>query len=285
MRIYDPRLGRFLSVDPIAKNFSMLTPYQFAANTPIRAIDLDGLEAAEVGKHNPFLVIVVLGRNGGIYGDDIEGGNTQYKNLPQGKQNDDGLSLLGSISLENATVVTFTGSDDDQTTNDIHQTIKNYRTTNPEGRIVLVGHSLGGGNAMDAALKVEADGDIKNKTIDLIITMEPAIVDNRGTPLVRTMGENVKNMINYTSTETSFAGGGPETSSESQNITNIKLGNGTSHTNMDNTLVPAIGAILNLFNKGKDPVKTANKIDYKKLPIYENGSRGRSGAGGSTGTN
>ena len=45
MRIYDPRLGRFLSVDPIAKDYPELTPYQFASNTPIQAIDLDGLEA------------------------------------------------------------------------------------------------------------------------------------------------------------------------------------------------------------------------------------------------
>jgi len=44
-RIYNPGLGRFLSVDPLAKSYSMLTPYQFASNTPIQAIDLDGLEA------------------------------------------------------------------------------------------------------------------------------------------------------------------------------------------------------------------------------------------------
>jgi RHS repeat-associated protein len=45
-RIYDPRLGRFLSVDPLTKSYPELTPYQFASNTPIQAIDLDGLEAA-----------------------------------------------------------------------------------------------------------------------------------------------------------------------------------------------------------------------------------------------
>jgi RHS repeat-associated protein len=44
MRIYDPRLGRFLSVDPISKKYPELTPYQFASNTPIMGIDLDGLE-------------------------------------------------------------------------------------------------------------------------------------------------------------------------------------------------------------------------------------------------
>ncbi|OJW31015.1 MAG: hypothetical protein BGO54_07585 [Sphingobacteriales bacterium 46-32] len=44
MRIYDPRLGKFLSVDPLTKSYSMLTPYQFASNSPIASIDLDGLE-------------------------------------------------------------------------------------------------------------------------------------------------------------------------------------------------------------------------------------------------
>jgi RHS repeat-associated protein len=44
MRIYDPRLGRFLSVDPIAKGFPYWTPYQFAGDNPIRYIDLDGAE-------------------------------------------------------------------------------------------------------------------------------------------------------------------------------------------------------------------------------------------------
>src|SRR5690606_27795529 len=34
------------SVDPLTRGYPMLTPYQFASNTPIVAIDLDGLEAA-----------------------------------------------------------------------------------------------------------------------------------------------------------------------------------------------------------------------------------------------
>lgn len=43
-RVYDPRIGRFLSVDPLTKDFPWYTPYQFAGNKPIWAIDLDGLE-------------------------------------------------------------------------------------------------------------------------------------------------------------------------------------------------------------------------------------------------
>ncbi len=45
MRIYDTRIGKFLSVDPLIKEYPELTPYQYASNTPIQAIDLDGLEA------------------------------------------------------------------------------------------------------------------------------------------------------------------------------------------------------------------------------------------------
>ena len=43
-RIYDSRLGRFLSVDPLTKSYPWYSPYQFAGNKPIIAIDLDGLE-------------------------------------------------------------------------------------------------------------------------------------------------------------------------------------------------------------------------------------------------
>ena len=45
IRIYDPRISKFLSVDSISKEYPWLTPYQFASNTPIQAVDLDGTEA------------------------------------------------------------------------------------------------------------------------------------------------------------------------------------------------------------------------------------------------
>ncbi|MBK7911439.1 RHS repeat-associated core domain-containing protein [Candidatus Pollutiaquabacter sp.] len=43
-RIYDPRLGKFLSIDPFAKSYAWNSPYAFAENDVIRAIDLEGLE-------------------------------------------------------------------------------------------------------------------------------------------------------------------------------------------------------------------------------------------------
>jgi len=44
MRVYDPRVGKFLSVDPLTKEYPELTPYQFAGNKVITSVDLDGLE-------------------------------------------------------------------------------------------------------------------------------------------------------------------------------------------------------------------------------------------------
>lgn len=43
-RIYNPSIGKFLSVDPLTRSYPMLTPYQFASNSPVANIDVDGLE-------------------------------------------------------------------------------------------------------------------------------------------------------------------------------------------------------------------------------------------------
>src|SRR6218665_8829 len=43
-RIYSPEDGVFLSVDPLTKSFAYYSPYQFAGNRPIWALDFDGLE-------------------------------------------------------------------------------------------------------------------------------------------------------------------------------------------------------------------------------------------------
>jgi hypothetical protein len=39
---HNPAIGRFLSVDPLAKEFSTLTPYQYAGNNPIYHIEVEG---------------------------------------------------------------------------------------------------------------------------------------------------------------------------------------------------------------------------------------------------
>jgi RHS repeat-associated protein len=43
-RIHDPRLGRFLSVDPLASSYAWNSPYAFSENRVIDGIDLEGRE-------------------------------------------------------------------------------------------------------------------------------------------------------------------------------------------------------------------------------------------------
>ena len=50
-------MGRLLSVDPLMKKYPELTPYQFASNSPISGIDLDGLEFMKYDKKNTATII------------------------------------------------------------------------------------------------------------------------------------------------------------------------------------------------------------------------------------
>jgi RHS repeat-associated protein len=56
-RIYNPAIAKFLSVDPLAPEYPWYTPYQFAGNSPITFLDLDGLE--EIIYHIPQASTVI----------------------------------------------------------------------------------------------------------------------------------------------------------------------------------------------------------------------------------
>jgi RHS repeat-associated protein len=87
-RIYDPRSGRFSSVDPLVKSYPELTPYQFASNTPIWAIDLDGMEAyfttdgkfdrwgEKKGKDAP---VIMINKSGDVAGVTLKNNATDFK--------------------------------------------------------------------------------------------------------------------------------------------------------------------------------------------------------------
>ena len=107
MRVYDPRVGRFLSVDPLANSFASFSPYQFAANNPIYYVDKKGQYQypaefeAQYRKDYPILTNFL--ENGGIQ-DYLKNDNIrQALNIIGGftdKQIDDYLSNWRGKSFE-----------------------------------------------------------------------------------------------------------------------------------------------------------------------------------------
>jgi RHS repeat-associated protein len=72
-RIYDTRVGRFLSTDPLTKSYPMLTPYQYASNSPVWMIDLDGLEGVKFSSvWNGRATLPQFIQNPDIYGTAVE---------------------------------------------------------------------------------------------------------------------------------------------------------------------------------------------------------------------
>jgi len=110
MRIYDPRIGRFLSVDPITNQYPELTPYQFASNTPIQAIDLDGLEeyhySLTLVKEKPVLKLTTVVNEKKFldvipYKPDISH-VVEYKGETYSFGTHNGLNTIGSTATEAA---------------------------------------------------------------------------------------------------------------------------------------------------------------------------------------
>ena len=71
-RIYDSRLGRFLSEDPLSPDYPGKTPYDYAENDVIRCIDLDGLEKLSFSGTVPPSQYYIKSREG-------QPGNTAYE--------------------------------------------------------------------------------------------------------------------------------------------------------------------------------------------------------------
>jgi len=87
-RIYNPRICKFLSVDPLSQSYPWYTPYQFAGNKPIIAIDLDGLEEK--------IVIYYNLANGKVMTTVIDG-NAMTKSISVSRS---GYTITESISRE-----------------------------------------------------------------------------------------------------------------------------------------------------------------------------------------
>jgi RHS repeat-associated protein len=269
-RIYNPRLGRFLSIDPLSPKYPMLTPYQFASNTPIWAIDMDGLEATPISNNTNILVICIQG-----FGGDPKKNETLAKNAGVSAP---GLGIdnggLGALQVLEKMVpllqVTVYASDTkEDTKNDVLTTIKNFKTINPNGKVVIVGHSQGADNGIEL---VKENPDIK---VDLLITLDAQEAKNylsyKGIPLItgiddNNVPENVANAINYYQTSEAIGGETIDFDPSKTNGANI-LSPGSNHRSIDNDQKDNVIKDIWIFSN-YDGKTAVNAASMQKQPTY-----------------
>ncbi|MBW7868457.1 MAG: hypothetical protein H3C31_09060 [Brumimicrobium sp.] len=76
-RMHDPRLGRFLSLDPLSPDYPWNSPYAFSENRVLDAIELEGKEALIMNRQNKSITIagnlfVVTSGSGAVNSSSIE---------------------------------------------------------------------------------------------------------------------------------------------------------------------------------------------------------------------
>lgn len=234
-RMHDPRLGRFFAIDPLFREYPSNSVYAFSENRVIDAFELEGLEAASAKEGAKILIIVIQGYAGE---DPIEGKTTRAFNDPVSAVDYGGLGDIFSAfgNQDQCQVNVFSSSHSSSTINDVVETMNNYKKANPNGKIIIVGHSLGADNAIEASQET-------TKSVSMLITLDIAAYwDTDNVP------SNVQNAQNYYQ-ETDFPGGEDiEFNSETTTGTNT-LCTTCNHRSIDNDLIGNIISSIAEFTK------------------------------------
>ena len=149
------------------------------------------------------------------------------------------------------------------TPEDVYSTIYYYKLFNPNGKVIMVGHSIGGDNVIQVVNRLN-----KNKiNIDLAILIDPA--NKKENNLKYNIPNNVNYLINLTSPEYSDnfkfftnSGGHGIKSGVNLNYINVDTKN-TEHTSIDNTVYIKINKLINDFIVKKvNPITEIKKYKF-----------------------
>ncbi|WP_353098131.1 hypothetical protein [Empedobacter brevis] len=277
-------IGRFFNPDPLSEKYAYQSHYNFSENRVVDARELEELEAVPADNFknsHTTLVLIGLGRANGAAGDGVKNGsNTLYSNLSSNLQTDGGLATLRGNLGSSTAVVTYAGTDSGLAAEHMVETIDNYRSVNPDGSIIMIGHSLGGKDILNAAASTKQD-------INLVLTMEPVSVSAQGgrayegSPYKANLGENVKNIINLNADKNMFTGGGGIKKNNTQGFLN-KTMKGTSHSSIDNAMTPYLKPLIKRTSQGVDPIKWFNNANWsnfnQSIPKDKENEKGTSGS-------
>ena len=211
-------------------------------------------------KNTKNLVIIVEGSLGPFK--DVSGANEVQIDISKSRDLD-GLGLVESkVETKETSVITYIGTNNyNLTSEEVFKTVKYFRLFNPTGKVVLIGHSIGGYNVAQVL-----DNLNKEKIgVDLIVFLDSAnqLYNNYDYQIK----DNVGYVINFMSVKWSdnmifFTNSGGRVSVFKDNqitkVLNVDIPN-TTHTSIDNTVHKYVISIVNNFLE-----KKSNPIDFVK---------------------
>lgn len=214
-----------MNIDPLTEEYHTWSPYVFSGNRVVDARELEGLEPVILNEGTENLIIAVQGWQGG----NPEKDKTQPINDPNKTiESNSFLSALAETygSQEGTQIAIFTASFNSRTTDDMSKSIQDFRKQSPNGKLVIVGHSMGADNAVNV---VNDNPDVK---VDKLITLDISdfgINDNK-------IPSNVTEAKNYYQTNSAVGGTKVEAASGNSTsvITNVKTTGDTTHKTIDN---------------------------------------------------
>jgi len=230
----------------------------------IRKLEILHNEVSYYNQNTENLVIVVQGANN-PFTDAINYNKTQVDFT---KSRDiDGLGLIeGKLNTSTTKVITYVGTHSyTLTPEDVYETVYYFRLFKPKGKIILVGHSVGGYGLTEVLDKL----NINNVSVDLVIFLDNA------NKLYNNFDYKVKSNVNYVINFTSpkwadnfyfFTNAGGRVSRDNKNnvtdIFNLEIPK-TTHTSIDNKIPNDISNIIyDYVNNDSNPINFTKKYKF-----------------------
>jgi hypothetical protein len=216
-------------------------------------------------KNTKNLVIVIEGSVSPF--DDVVGTNEVQIDITQSRDLN-GLGLIESkVETNKNSVITYIGTNNyNLTPEEVFKTVKYFRLFNPNGKVVIIGHSIGGFNMCQVLDNLNKE-KIK---VDLTISLDSA--NQLYNDYDYQIKDNVDYAINFMSVRWSdnmifFTNSGGKVSlykgNKKTKIINVNIPK-TTHTSIDNTIPKYVINIINDYlNKDTNPIDFVKKYNYK----------------------